>query len=232
MSGWSCIKCKLYRFGTRSSWSEQLFHKFIDVLGDALLGERLADAIALAPQQLDQTPIDIVAWIDPPPSPQFQLDLSDLLNQISRLFELPCSAADCSEIRVTGRRLRKSPAKPPSPPPTPPTPTPAAAPSVSPEFMQARGRRPNYCTGVPDAPMGINIGEPCRRHDECYAPGSGISREQCDVRLGLDIYNACRQQGGDQGACFALAETYYIGVRVWGAPFYHMPRFWRRINRQ
>ena len=40
------MACKLYPPDIRSSWTEQLFHKFIDVLGDAFLGEGLADAVA------------------------------------------------------------------------------------------------------------------------------------------------------------------------------------------
>jgi RHS repeat-associated protein len=124
---------------------------------------------------------------------------------------------DGGEIIVTGTRPKPTP---------PPRPTSNVLPPAF--LVQAGGReRGNYCTGVPDQPMGVDISEACRQHDECYAPGSGTSRGGCDSRLGQDIYDACRRQGGDQAACFALAEIYYLGVRALGAGFYHLPRIWR-----
>jgi hypothetical protein len=78
------------------------------------------------------------------------------------------------------------------------------------------------CTAVPDNLGLANFARACAAHDLCY--GSSIDRLQCDLALFLSMRAECdrayRTHPGLRLTCFTVAAIYFIGVRIFGAPFY------------
>jgi hypothetical protein len=76
------------------------------------------------------------------------------------------------------------------------------------------------CTGVPDTLPGIfDFTAACESHDACYA--EGVDRAACDEAFRADLLASCSAQHPDvfdvrRYLCFALAELYYLGVRLFG----------------
>jgi hypothetical protein len=76
------------------------------------------------------------------------------------------------------------------------------------------------CTGVPDTLPGIfDFTAACERHDACYA--AGVDRLACDEAFRADLLASCDAQHPEafdvrRYLCFALAELYYLGVRLFG----------------
>ena len=80
---------------------------------------------------------------------------------------------------------------------------------------------------VPEAPLGFNISEACKHHDENYAliENSGLSDENkyflrayADVTLRDETKAMCQNLGGSASRCTFIADTYYGFVRAFG-PF-------------
>ncbi len=80
------------------------------------------------------------------------------------------------------------------------------------------------CTLVPDQLPGIfDFTEACAAHDDCYAVGE--DRAACDTSFRQDMLQLCTTQHPealDAGRvlCFTFAELYFLGVRLFGGPFF------------
>ena len=80
------------------------------------------------------------------------------------------------------------------------------------------------CTAVPDSFGSANFTPACAVHDQCYSVESSTDRLQCDNQLLLNLRLACYQayatRPGLLVTCYAVAAIYYVGVRVFGGPYY------------
>jgi hypothetical protein len=78
------------------------------------------------------------------------------------------------------------------------------------------------CTAVPDTFGSANFTSACAEHDRCYSSPS--DRLQCDQQLLVDLRTACYHaystRPGLLLTCYAVAAIYYIGVRLFGGPYY------------
>jgi RHS repeat-associated protein len=75
---------------------------------------------------------------------------------------------------------------------------------------------------VPDAPLGVDIREACRTHDECYAT-IGATKRACDKQLGFDVTATCLKDIIQMVLsplgpfkCPALGAAYAAGVAKFG----------------
>jgi hypothetical protein len=71
---------------------------------------------------------------------------------------------------------------------------------------------------VPDSPGGNDVSAACAIHDACYASSS--SRSTCDTRFLDDVRFACLRSGGSSNACTAIANAYYLAVRIFARGAY------------
>jgi len=83
----------------------------------------------------------------------------------------------------------------------------------------------NGCTAVPDRITGVmNFNHACDHHDGCYG-GHWASRGGCDSRFWYDMDASCKEDyrwwNPSHYACDATRNTYYAGVRAFGAPAYY-----------
>ncbi len=81
------------------------------------------------------------------------------------------------------------------------------------------------CTGVPDNPFRFKFAPCCREHDNCYS-GCGDTRKECDLKFRDCLRNQCRGENvisGRRSVCEQWAQNYYIGVRIFGRPFFEGP---------
>jgi hypothetical protein len=78
------------------------------------------------------------------------------------------------------------------------------------------------CTAVPDTFGSANFTPACDIHDQCYS--SPIDRLQCDQQLLFNLRRACydayAKQPGLLVTCYAVAAIYFVGVRLFGGPYY------------
>jgi len=83
----------------------------------------------------------------------------------------------------------------------------------------------NGCTAVPDRITGVmNFNHACDHHDGCYGQ-HWSTRSGCDNRFWHDMDASCREDyrwwNPSHYACDATRNTYYLGVRTFGAPAYY-----------
>jgi hypothetical protein len=92
-----------------------------------------------------------------------------------------------------------------------------AAPSApTPEFPYPH----DGCTLVPDAPSGVSFTAACNHHDGCYGARQ-LSRAACDAIFHREMVAACEASRSTRYyTCRSFASVYYVGVRVFGRPFY------------
>jgi hypothetical protein len=91
------------------------------------------------------------------------------------------------------------------------------------------GRFP-YCTGVPDRGFGFNFGSACKWHDACYryhwCGPHRWGRYRCDAIFPGKMYASCRSWYAVwnplRWRCYGIANRYYIGVRLFGAPAFYL----------
>ena len=93
---------------------------------------------------------------------------------------------------------------------------------------------PNGCGGgptqsiIPNEPFGFAFENCCNDHDVCYAKCRGPDRKICDGDFLECLKNTCQQYliGGVDlyRLCAATAATYYVAVRISGAPFFLLAR--------
>jgi len=81
----------------------------------------------------------------------------------------------------------------------------------------------DFCTFVPDSPLGFSFGAACALHDNNYGPGSGVSRAAADQIFYDAMQQTCHTQYGGSALCHAMADVYFIGVRLFGGFFYEGP---------
>lgn len=82
----------------------------------------------------------------------------------------------------------------------------------------------NHCgqdggTRFPNMPGGVNINGACFDHDRCYRT-SGADKLDCDWTYRRDIMDAFIEQGGNLRLGRDIADTYFIGVLLWGRDAY------------
>lgn len=79
------------------------------------------------------------------------------------------------------------------------------------------------CNFVPDSFLTADFTQACDNHDDCYS--SSTSRLQCDQTFLTELLHTCANAPGLQPAqrptCYTIAGSYFIGVRLFGATFYH-----------
>lgn len=78
----------------------------------------------------------------------------------------------------------------------------------------------NHCTLVPDRPMNFDFRYACWQHDINSGPGSTMSFTQANDVFRADMHAICRNSYGDAWLCHLMAEVYYVGVSLFGRPFY------------
>ncbi|WP_415661393.1 phospholipase A2 [Roseateles sp.] len=78
----------------------------------------------------------------------------------------------------------------------------------------------DYCTGVPDSPLGYDFASACMAHDENYSRDTTMTREEADLQFRADLHAICEANYNDSAVCHALAEIYYMGVSLFGWLFY------------
>jgi hypothetical protein len=80
------------------------------------------------------------------------------------------------------------------------------------------------CNFVPDSFGAANFTDACDAHDRCYSAPLA-SRLDCDLAFLANLNRACWVAYQDQPAplltCFTVASIYFVGVRLFGAPFYN-----------
>ena len=81
------------------------------------------------------------------------------------------------------------------------------------------------CSYVPDSAPGLfYFNHPCDHHDGCYG-GHWESRSGCDGRFWTNMNSACNYNWSwwnpARYACREVRDTYYLGVRAFGAPAYY-----------
>ncbi|MEV6349993.1 phospholipase [Actinoplanes sp. NPDC051851] len=82
----------------------------------------------------------------------------------------------------------------------------------------------DYCTDVPERPLGYPFGTACRRHDFGYrnyaeAGAFRVNRKRLDKAFLQDMRRRCATVVPEQRrACTAVAWTYYLAVRAVGTP--------------
>lgn len=103
----------------------------------------------------------------------------------------------------------------------------------------AHGPGTNGCTFVDDSGRYFDFHAACDRHDLCYDQlwfgkfpyirGVGyIGRLACDELWRREMNASCRARYPNRddrrrGYCYAVAATYYAGVRAGGGPFFDNP---------
>ncbi len=76
------------------------------------------------------------------------------------------------------------------------------------------------CTLVSDAPAGVSFTAACNDHDICYGTHA-LSRSKCDAVLYKELIQACNaHRSTNYYACLSWAGIYYLGVRIFGQPYY------------
>ena len=77
------------------------------------------------------------------------------------------------------------------------------------------------CTLVPDEPVpGISFNTACNHHDGCYYTHA-YSRSTCDAIFYKELLATCNaNKSNHYYACLGVATLYYLGVRIFGQPFY------------
>jgi hypothetical protein len=80
------------------------------------------------------------------------------------------------------------------------------------------------CNFVPDSFGLADFTSACHAHDDCYS-ALLASRLNCDLAFLANLNQACWDAYPDQPAplvtCFTVASIYFVGVRLFGAPFYN-----------
>jgi hypothetical protein len=89
--------------------------------------------------------------------------------------------------------------------------------------QQQLGEDPtDSCNFVPDSFGTAIFTGACDNHDACYS--SSTSRLECDRIFLKELTSTCAMAYALQPArrltCFTIAGIYFIGVRLFGAPFY------------
>ncbi|HEX5905537.1 MAG TPA: phospholipase A2 [Propionibacteriaceae bacterium] len=80
------------------------------------------------------------------------------------------------------------------------------------------------CNFVPDTFGEAVFTDACKHHDECYRDPMGRSRLACDLTFLGELRAACDVYGmqtAPQLTCLTFAGIYFVGVRLFGAPFYN-----------
>ena len=83
------------------------------------------------------------------------------------------------------------------------------------------------CNFVPDSFGAADFAEACHDHDRCYS--SATDRLDCDLVFLKALTDACRvtyslpSQFSLRLTCLTVAGIYFVGVRLFGASFYHGP---------
>jgi len=72
----------------------------------------------------------------------------------------------------------------------------------------------DYCTLVPDIPLGYDFGSACRTHDENSSKDSTMTRADADQIFREDMHKICSENYNDSAVCHALADIYYMGVKL------------------
>jgi hypothetical protein len=79
------------------------------------------------------------------------------------------------------------------------------------------------CNFVPDSFLTADFTLACDHHDACYS--SSTSRLKCDQIFLNELIETCADapdlQPAQRLTCFSIAGIYFIGVRLFGAPFYN-----------
>jgi hypothetical protein len=142
---------------------------------------------------------------------------NDRVNVVYQGYTVSWSSSDPSEVRIerTPGRAEHSP---------------RAASAKSVDLAKSRvaaqsstsTAEGDSCTAVPDTFGSANFTPACAEHDRCYS--SSTDRLQCDqellLRLRLACYQAYATRPGLLVTCYAVAAIYYVGVRVFGGPYY------------
>jgi RHS repeat-associated protein len=80
---------------------------------------------------------------------------------------------------------------------------------------------PDGCTIVGGGPFDFTAC--CNQHDECYCVCS-LSKNDCDIAFRDCMYHSCEisypNDPVTRNLCYALADTYYVGVQLLGLPFW------------
>jgi hypothetical protein len=88
--------------------------------------------------------------------------------------------------------------------------------------QQASEDSTDSCNFVPDTFGAADFGPACDVHDTCY--GTATDRLDCDLALLEGLILACNDAYQTQLAlrltCYTVASIYFVGVRLFGAPFY------------
>lgn len=90
----------------------------------------------------------------------------------------------------------------------------------------------NGCTGVMDSQSGVfHFEHACDHHDGCYGQRWGW-RISCDGDFHQNMEASCKHNWAwwnpARAACRTVRDTYYIGVRNLGFPFYKTRSIWTR----
>jgi phospholipase A2-like protein len=83
----------------------------------------------------------------------------------------------------------------------------------------------DHCSNVPDKVTGLfDFTHPCGHHDFCYR-GHLDSRSGCDSTFRNEMRSHCSGRFAwydpRRGVCYGVADTYYLGVRAFGAGAYN-----------
>jgi hypothetical protein len=91
--------------------------------------------------------------------------------------------------------------------------------------LQASQEQTDACNFVPDSFGSADFTFACQQHDICYSGALGMSRLECDLAFLNELTSACAlapfTQPGSRLTCFTVATIYFVGVRLFGGPFYH-----------
>jgi hypothetical protein len=72
---------------------------------------------------------------------------------------------------------------------------------------------------VPDSPLGVELGNACEGHDECYGAPGDRNRYDCDTLFYFAMLSVCQEHApGKRRRGYRMARRYYHGVRWFGWP--------------
>jgi len=93
--------------------------------------------------------------------------------------------------------------------------------------QQLSAESTDSCNFVPDSFGAADFASACDQHDVCYSYPAKSSRLDCDLAFLAALNHACWDAYHGQPAplltCFTVAGIYFVGVRLFGAPFYNNP---------
>lgn len=174
-------------------WTRPVLALLLGVLAASCLGILPAQAATRVPTQVITYRGYTVSWSEP--------DASDMrvVRTPGRAEHFPALASGASISQAKSR--------------------------VTASSLQASQEQADACNFVPDSFGSADFTGACQAHDFCYSGALKLSRFQCDVAFLAALQLACRTAYGTQPAllltCNTVATIYFIGVRLFGAPFYH-----------